>query len=100
MDKNIYEFEAEIKKVPDQDGAYIAVPFDIKAKFGKGRLPVHATFDGEPYNGSIVNMGLKNPDGTICYIIGIRKDIRAKIKKQPGDMVKVTIRQRDGSSVL
>jgi len=94
MDKNIYEFEAEIKKVPDQDGAYIAVPFDIKAKFGKGRLPVHTTFDGEPYDGSIVNMGLKNPDSTICYIIGIRKDIRAKIKKQPGDIVKVTIRQR------
>jgi len=100
MDEKIYEFEAEIKKVPDQDGAYVAVPFDIKAKFGKGRLPVHATFDGEPYTGSIVNMGVKNPDSTICYILGIRKDIRAKIKKQPGDIVKVTIRQRDGSSVL
>ena len=100
MDEKIYEFEAEIKKVPDQDGAYVAVPFDIKSKFGKGRLPVHATFDDEPYTGSVVNMGVKKPDGTICYILGIRKDIRAKIKKQPGDMVKVTIRQRDGSSVI
>ncbi|MCL2487503.1 MAG: DUF1905 domain-containing protein, partial [Oscillospiraceae bacterium] len=33
----IYEFEAEIQKVPDQDGAYVAVPFDIKVEFGKGR---------------------------------------------------------------
>ena len=80
--------------MPDIDGAYVAVPFDIKAKFGKGRLSVHATFDGEPYDGSIVNMGVKNPDGTICYILGIRKDIRAKIKKQPGDIVKVTIEER------
>ena len=90
----IYEFDAIIQKVPDQDGAYVAVPFDIKAEFGKGRLPVHATFDGEPYSGSIVNMGVKNPDGTICYIIGIRKDIRAKIGKQAGDSVRVTIKER------
>ena len=100
MNELEYEFDAVIQKVPDQDGAYITVPFDIKAKFGKGRLPVHATFDGyppcglEPYDGSIVNMGIKNTDGTICYIIGIRKDIRAKIGKQPGDTVKVTIRER------
>jgi len=88
------EFEAVIQKVPDIDGAYIAVPFDTKKEFGKGRLPVHATFDGEPYDGSIVNMGLKNPDGSVCYILGIRKDIRAKIGKQPGDTVKVTLRER------
>jgi len=94
MNGEIYKFEAEIKKVPDLDGAYIVVPFDIKAKFGKGRLPVHATFDNEPYDGSIVNMGIKNPDGSICYIIGIRKNIRAKIGKQPGDKIKVTIKER------
>jgi len=95
MNEKVYEFEATIKKVPDQDGAYIAVPFNIKEEFGKGRLPVHATFDGEAYDGSIVNMGVKNPDGSICYIIGIRKDIRAKIGKQPGDVVKVTIKERE-----
>jgi hypothetical protein len=39
-------------------------------------------------------MGVKNPDGSICYIIGIRKDIRAKIGKQPGDSVRVTISER------
>ncbi len=94
MEQKIYQFEAVIEKVPDQDGAYVAVPFDIKAEFGKGRLPVHATFDGEPYDGSIVNMGVKNPGGSICYIIGVRKDIRAKIGKQPGDTVLVTIRER------
>ena len=84
-----YQFDAIIQKVPGMDGAYIAVPFDIKAEFGKGRVKVHATFDGRPYDGSIVNMGVKNPDGSVCYIIGIRKDIRAKIGKQPGDTVKV-----------
>ena len=76
------------------DAAYIPVPLDIKTVFGKGRLKVHATFDGEAYDGSIVNMGVKNPDGSVCYIIGVRKDIRAKIGKQPGDTVKVTIVER------
>lgn len=41
----LYEFEAEIKKVPDIDGAYIEIPFDVKLEFGKGRVPVAATFD-------------------------------------------------------
>ena len=91
---NIHTFEAIIEKVPDQDGAYIAVPFDIKAVYGKGRLKVHATFDGESYDGSIVNMGVKNSDGSVCYIIGVRKDIRATINKQPGDKVRVTIKER------
>ncbi|MDR2736879.1 MAG: DUF1905 domain-containing protein [Gracilibacteraceae bacterium] len=85
-----YTFTAIIQKVPDLDGAYIPIPYDLKKEFGKGRLKVHATFDGEPYDGSIVNMGVKNPDGSICYILGIRKDIRAKIGKQPGDSVEVT----------
>jgi len=95
MNPKIYEFTAEIKKVPDQDGAYIAVPFDIKVEFGKGRVKVHAAFDGESYDGSIVNMGVKNADGSVCYIIGVRKDIRVKIGKQPGDTVKVTMRERE-----
>lgn len=59
--------------------------------FGKGRVKVHATFDGEPYDGSIVNMGLKHQDSSICYIIVLRKEIRSKIGKQPGDCVQVTM---------
>ena len=84
-----YEFDAVIQKVPDIDGAYVEIPFDVKATFGKGRVPVHATFDGEPYDGQLVKMG------TPCHIIGIRKDIRAKIEKQPGDDVRVTLTERE-----
>ena len=88
MNKKTYTFEAVIKKVPDIDGAYVEIPFDVKTEFGKGRVKVHAAFDGEPYDGSVVKMG------TPCHIIGIRKDIRAAIGKQPGDTVKVTIKER------
>ena len=94
MQQRTYNYTATIQKVPDIDGAFIPFPYDLRAEFGKGRLKVHATFDGEPYDGSIVNMGIKNPDGSICYIIGLRKDLRAKIGKQAGDLVRVTIRER------
>ena len=94
MNEKIYEFEAEIQKVPDLDGAFVVVPFNIREVFGKGRVKVMATFNDEPYEGSIVNMGLKDAEGSICYIIGIRKDIRAKIGKQPGDRILVTIKER------
>ena len=85
----VYEFEAVILKVPDIDGAYIEFPYDVREEFGKGRVKVHATFDGEPYDGRLVRMKTQN------HIIGIRKDIRAKINKQPGDRINVTITERE-----
>lgn len=95
MNQKTYEFEAVVQKVPGIDGAYVEVPYDVKAEFGKGRVTVHATFDGEPYDGSVVHMGVKGADGEACYILGLRKDIRSKIGKQPGDSVLVTIKERD-----
>lgn len=94
MSSKVFAFDAVIQKVPDQDGAYVEIPFDVKTEFGKGRVPVHATFDGEPYDGNLVNMGVKNTDGSVCYIIGIRKDIRARIGRQPGDAIHVTLIER------
>ena len=94
MNPRTYEFDAVIQKVPDIDGAYVALPFDLRAEFGRGRVKVRATFDGEPYDGSAVNMGVANPDGTVCYILGLRKEIRVKIAKQPGDTVRVTLTER------
>ena len=84
----LYEFDAIIIQNEDMDAAYVEVPFDIKALFGKGRLAVHATFDSVPYDGQIVKMG------TPCFIIGVRKDIRKKIGKSFGDRVHVTFRER------
>ena len=94
MNDKIYEYETIIHKVPNVNGAYVEFPYNIKEEFGKGRVKVHVTFDGESYDGSIVNMGVKNDDGTVCYIIGLRKDIREKIGKQPGDRVTITAQER------
>ncbi len=88
MNDKIYEFEAIIQNVPGIDGAYVEIPFDVRQEFQKGRVPVTATFDGVIYDGSLVRMG------TPGHIIGIQKKIRAEIQKQPGDIVKVTIKER------
>ncbi len=75
----VYEFQAVILPVSDKGGAYIIFPYDIRQEFRKGRVKVHAIFDGHPYDGSIVNMGMKDEVGNICYILGIQKTISAAI---------------------
>jgi hypothetical protein len=95
LNEKIYEYNAVIESTASgRGGAYVPFPYDVRAEFGKGRVKVRAPFDGEPYDGSVVNMGVKNADGTICYVIGILKEIRGKIGKQPGDTVKVTVREK------
>jgi len=84
LNSRVYEYESMIYEAGEKGGAYVIFPYDIRKEFGHGRVKVLAAFDGEPYEGSVVNMGVKNADGSVCYIIGIRKDIRSKIGKQPG----------------
>ena len=86
-----YEYDAVLHELDDNGGAYVSFPWDIREEFGKGRVKVHAMFDGIPYDGSIVNMGVKNPDGSVCYIIGVLKAIRNKLNKQDGDTIHVVI---------
>ena len=89
-----YEYDTVLHELADNGGAYVVFPWNIREVFGKGRVPVHALFDGAPYDGSIVNMGLKQPDGSVCYIIGVTKAIRARIGKGDGDPVHVVIEAR------
>ena len=89
LNPTIYEFDAVIIPDSEIDAAWIEFPFDVKKEFGKGRVKVHATFDGEEYDGSLVKMG------TECHIIGVLKAIRKKIDKQGGDKIHVTIKERE-----
>ena len=94
MTNRLYKFKAKIHIVPNKGGAYIEFPYDIRKEFGKGRVKVHVTFDGIPYDGSIVNMGIINSDGSICYIIGMLKSIRQQLNKSEGDEVEITVYER------
>lgn len=89
--KNKFEYDEVIHEVKDKGGAYVIFPWNIKELFGRGRVKVNASFDGIPYRGSIVNMGVRDDEGNICYIIGVLKSIREKIKKGEGDKVYIVI---------
>lgn len=86
----MYRFKAVLIQNEGMDAAYVVVPMDIRKEFGKGRLKVEATFAGVPYSGSIVNMGVKDEQGNVCYIIGVTKAIRKQIGKTFGDEIEVT----------
>ena len=89
-----YTFDAILHEIPENGGAYVIFPWDIRKEFGKGRMKVNATVDGIEYAGSIVNMGLRNEDGSICYIIGVLKSIRKQLGKADGDTIHVVIKER------
>ena len=94
MADRIYQYKAVIHTIPQKGGAYIEFPYDIRKEIGKGKVKVHVTFDGIAYDGSIVNMGVKNTDGSICYIIGMLKAIREQLGKSEGDEVEITVCER------
>ncbi len=94
LEQKRYEFDGMIHEVLDNGGAYVIFPWDIREEFGKGRIKVHAEFDGIPYDGSIVNMGVKDEAGRICYVIGLLKTIRKQLGKGDGDVIHVVIREK------
>ena len=87
-----YRFRAVLRQSDGLDAAYVVFPWDLRAECGKGRMKVNATFDGAPYAGSVVNMGVKDADGNICYIIGVTQKIRRQICKTFGEEIDVVIR--------
>lgn len=89
-----YEYDEIIHEIPEKGGAYVIFPWNIREEFGKGRVKVHAEFDGIPYYGSIVNMGIKDEQGNVCYIIGLLKNIRKELNKREGDPIHVIINER------
>jgi thiamine pyrophosphate-dependent acetolactate synthase large subunit-like protein len=68
-------------------GAYVDVPFDVEAVFGRKRVPVKASIDGAEYRGSLVRMGGD------CHMLLMRKDVREQIGKTFGDTVTVTVEE-------
>ena len=91
---NKFEYDEILHETPDNGGAYVIFPWNIREVFGKGRIKVHAEFDGIPYDGSIVNMGIKDSQGNVCYIIGVLKSVREKLKKRDGDSIHIVIEER------
>jgi bacteriocin resistance YdeI/OmpD-like protein/uncharacterized protein DUF1905 len=83
------EFQAKIYRNTnvDNSSAFVEFPYDLKETFGVGNLvPITATFDGRvKYRGSLAKMG--GPQAMLL----LRKDVRAKLGKEPGETVQVRV---------
>ncbi len=88
-----YTFRATIENAGD-GGAFVRIPFDVEEAFGKKRVPVRATIDGEPYRGTLVRMS--EP----CHLLIVLKEIRQKIGKNFGDEVEVTVEEDTAPRVV
>lgn len=95
MAQDAYEYDATICEAQGKGGAYVSFPWDIRKELGRGRVKVHVEFDGIPYDGSVVNMSVKNPDGSVCYIVGTLKAIQMQLDEGPGDTVHVVVTERE-----
>jgi len=79
----------------DSGGAYVEFPGDVESLFGtSGRVPIRVAFEGIPYRGSLVRMGLP------CHFVPILKDIRERLGKGEGDKIRVVVELDDQPRVI
>ena len=95
MNPNTYKFKAKLWRLPYTYSSYVIFPGDIKKIFGKGLVHVHATIDGIPLDCSIINRGYDHNKTRPTYIISVRKELLDQMGKIYGDMVTVTVRERE-----
>ncbi len=89
-----YKFQAKII-AGDGGGAGVLFPYDTHQEFGtKGRVPIHATFDGVPYTGSLIKYGFPQ------HTLHLPKAIREQLGKVPGDTIDVVVWKDESERVL
>jgi hypothetical protein len=90
---------AEIKrfraKLETDDGstAFVKIPFDVKAVFGKTRPPVRATLNGYDFQSTLM------PYGGAHYL-GVNQKVRAAAGVKIGDRVEVTLTADEAPRVV
>ncbi len=81
-----YKFKALIADAGG-GGAYVIIPFDVEKVFGKKRVKIKATIDGQPYRGTLVRMDSPH------HMLIVLKEIREKVGKSFGDEVEVELEE-------
>jgi hypothetical protein len=77
-------FEAEIAQDDRTSGTFIPVPFDVRAEFGRARVPVEVTVNGHVYRTTVAVYG-----GS--YLVPLNKANREAAAVAAGDVVEVSV---------
>jgi len=88
MKQKKYTFQEVIQTSPKfKNSAYVNFPFSTQTEFGKkGQVKIQVLFDQNvEYRGSLAKMGGPH------HILILRKDIRAALGKDIGDLVEVQL---------
>jgi len=89
-----YKFQAKII-AGDGGGSGVLFPYDTQTEFGtKGKVPIHATFDGLPYTGSLIKYGFPQ------HTLHLPKAIREQLGKTPGDTIHVVVWKDESERIL
>jgi bifunctional DNA-binding transcriptional regulator/antitoxin component of YhaV-PrlF toxin-antitoxin module len=89
-----YRFAAKII-AGDGGGTGVLFPYDTQEEFGtKGKVPIHATFNGVPYTGSLIKYGFPQ------HTLHLPKEIREELGKAPGDTIDVVVWRDEAERVL
>lgn len=95
MGSKAYRFKGKLWRVPESYAAYIIFPGDIKQIFGKGLVFAHFKVDDIEFDGCIMNKGHKHYKNRPTYTISINREKMLALDKIWGDMVTVTVRERE-----
>jgi hypothetical protein len=83
-DMAVKKFKCRIEMAGGETMTFIRMPFDAKAVFGKGRVPVKLTVNDYTYRTTISHMG-----GVYC--VPLRREHRENARVKGGDIVHVTV---------
>ena len=77
-----YHFKAKLLPAIG-GGAFVEFPYDVQKEFGKARVPIQCTINGEPYRGTMIKYGRPR------HLVPVLKAIREKTKRDLGDEVEI-----------
>lgn len=100
MNRNKYRFKAMLWRIADSTAAYVIFPGDIRQIFGKGLVYAHVTVDDLEFDCSIMNKGHKHYKKRPTYTISINRDKLQRLGKIYGDMVTVTVKERESEKQI
>jgi bifunctional DNA-binding transcriptional regulator/antitoxin component of YhaV-PrlF toxin-antitoxin module len=76
-------------------GTGVLFPYDTEKEFAtKGKVPIHATFDGVSYTGSLIKYGFPQ------HTLHLPKAIREQLGKVAGDAIEVVVWKDEAERTL